>query len=353
MKVFRRLRESLIPGTKIKKYLLYGIGETVLVVVGILIALQVNNYKEQSETTTKIEAIFETVAIDLSEDIKEANEIIEFYTKRDSIILRIINDTLPAEMFKEDANLRTVILFYNELLIDKMGYEALMRNINDVPIEYSDVLTHLNKLYSQAAPRIETNNKSTRAFLEQLAQKWSKHSWFLTSRETQKKWNDGLIKYMSEDPNYKSDVRMYKMIAIDNLLGTAYFYKLYATSALFELGTCRNLTFDEAIETYIQNIGPLVQTLPIQSPDISIPNTCKKWVTIFLNNSSAEQVNVSLINLNTENTKLPARLPAHNILPHTSKILLLKVNQNYLVNNQNGDKISGFNSGSADAFLSF
>lgn len=45
--LFRRLRQKLISSGSISKYLLYAIGEIMLVVIGILIALQVNNWNEE------------------------------------------------------------------------------------------------------------------------------------------------------------------------------------------------------------------------------------------------------------------------------------------------------------------
>ncbi|WP_019669901.1 DUF6090 family protein [Eudoraea adriatica] len=43
---FRKIRQQLLNQNKVSKYLLYAIGEVVLVVVGILIALQINNWNE-------------------------------------------------------------------------------------------------------------------------------------------------------------------------------------------------------------------------------------------------------------------------------------------------------------------
>ena len=45
--IFRRLREKLIASGSVTKYLLYAVGEILLVVVGILIALLVNNWNEE------------------------------------------------------------------------------------------------------------------------------------------------------------------------------------------------------------------------------------------------------------------------------------------------------------------
>ena len=47
LRFFRRIRQKLIDSGSITKYLLYAIGEILLVVIGILIALQVNNWNEE------------------------------------------------------------------------------------------------------------------------------------------------------------------------------------------------------------------------------------------------------------------------------------------------------------------
>ncbi|MGB5357241.1 MAG: DUF6090 family protein [Eudoraea sp.] len=46
IKFFRRIRQRLLSQNKFSKYLLYAIGEILLVVIGILIALQVNDWNE-------------------------------------------------------------------------------------------------------------------------------------------------------------------------------------------------------------------------------------------------------------------------------------------------------------------
>ena len=46
IKFFRRIRQRLLSESKFSKYLLYAIGEIVLVVIGILIALSINNWNE-------------------------------------------------------------------------------------------------------------------------------------------------------------------------------------------------------------------------------------------------------------------------------------------------------------------
>lgn len=44
---FRQIRKSLMEQNKTRTYILYAVGEIMLVVMGILIALQVNNWNEE------------------------------------------------------------------------------------------------------------------------------------------------------------------------------------------------------------------------------------------------------------------------------------------------------------------
>ena len=46
IKFFRKIRQNLLSEGKTGKYFKYAIGEIVLVVIGILIALQINNWNE-------------------------------------------------------------------------------------------------------------------------------------------------------------------------------------------------------------------------------------------------------------------------------------------------------------------
>ena len=53
IKFFRKIRQKLLSESKFSKYLIYAIGEIVLVVIGILIALQINNWNENRKDNLK------------------------------------------------------------------------------------------------------------------------------------------------------------------------------------------------------------------------------------------------------------------------------------------------------------
>lgn len=66
IKFFRKIRQRLLAENKFSKYFLYAIGEIVLVVIGILIALQINNWNERQKT----ERWEERFLIDLQNELK-------------------------------------------------------------------------------------------------------------------------------------------------------------------------------------------------------------------------------------------------------------------------------------------
>ena len=49
LKFFRRIRQKLVNEGNLKRYLIYAIGEILLVMIGILLALQVNNWNERNK----------------------------------------------------------------------------------------------------------------------------------------------------------------------------------------------------------------------------------------------------------------------------------------------------------------
>ena len=49
IKFFRKIRQNLLSEGKTGKYFKYALGEIILVVIGILIALQINNWNEQQK----------------------------------------------------------------------------------------------------------------------------------------------------------------------------------------------------------------------------------------------------------------------------------------------------------------
>ena len=77
IKFFRHIRKSLLMENKTGKYFKYAIGEIILVVIGILIALQINNWNEKQKLDSKTQEYYVQLKDDLNKDVIFVNQIIE------------------------------------------------------------------------------------------------------------------------------------------------------------------------------------------------------------------------------------------------------------------------------------
>lgn len=94
MKIFRKIRESIIKNNKTKSYLLYALGEVLLVMIGILLALQVNNLNENRKLKRRIDNTLRTISSDLETDTifaagNHLNLVNQYRTNAEEIIRRI------------------------------------------------------------------------------------------------------------------------------------------------------------------------------------------------------------------------------------------------------------------------
>lgn len=70
LKFFRRIRQKLINEGSLKRYLIYSIGEISLIMVGILLALQINNWNEERKNTLAEKVLLETLQGDIQFNIE-------------------------------------------------------------------------------------------------------------------------------------------------------------------------------------------------------------------------------------------------------------------------------------------
>jgi len=81
IKFFRKIRQNLLSENKFSKYLLYACGEIVLVVIGILIALSINNWNQKRIETKRTVDLLNDMISDLKTDINGFNKDIDRYEK--------------------------------------------------------------------------------------------------------------------------------------------------------------------------------------------------------------------------------------------------------------------------------
>ncbi len=77
IKFFRHIRKSLLNEGKTSKYFKYAIGEIVLVVIGILIALQINNWNENKKDRQEEKALLIQLKSEFESNLKQLDQKID------------------------------------------------------------------------------------------------------------------------------------------------------------------------------------------------------------------------------------------------------------------------------------
>ena len=156
---FRKIRQSLLKEGKTARYFKYAIGEILLVVIGILIALQINNWNEEKKSLQKGRDIL----VDVRENI-ESNTLqfqADIDTNRDVIksIDFVLNNITVVKVYDVslDRHLRFVT-WWASTRWKSSGYESLVLQGVDV-LKSKNLRDSIVDLYEMTYPLIEENTR--------------------------------------------------------------------------------------------------------------------------------------------------------------------------------------------------
>ena len=78
-KLFGKIRRRLLSENKLRSYFKYALGEIILVVIGILIAVSINNWNEGRKQEKALANILAVLVEDIKSDTAEASQVIDHY----------------------------------------------------------------------------------------------------------------------------------------------------------------------------------------------------------------------------------------------------------------------------------
>jgi len=107
IKFFRKIRRQLLSENRLTRYIIYAFGEIFLVVVGILIALQVNNWNENR----KLQDLKKSYKIALIEDLKKDTTVLNEAIQKTEIGLRRLTE-ISEKISTQAINLDSIINIY-------------------------------------------------------------------------------------------------------------------------------------------------------------------------------------------------------------------------------------------------
>ena len=109
IKFFRKIRQNLLKENKTGKYVKYAIGEIVLVVIGILIALQVNNWNNERIESIRADEFVEKVSIQIDNNLSKVTQYIDRFSSQYEQTLALVSIIGTSDTINIDSKIDSLV----------------------------------------------------------------------------------------------------------------------------------------------------------------------------------------------------------------------------------------------------
>lgn len=166
---FRNIRQKFLSESKFSKFLIYSIGEIVLVVIGILIAIQLDSWRDTKQQDLKTQHLNQRLIEQVIQNIDQAHEAIEATNKQyDGITTLMMIVGKPYQVYnpqKLDSLIYYSIVDYdlelNMEILNEARDNGSINSINNDPLRVALYnLTSIVTLIEQRIQIANTNNNN-------------------------------------------------------------------------------------------------------------------------------------------------------------------------------------------------
>lgn len=239
-RLFSKIRLGFMEKNKIGNYIKYAIGEIFLVAIGILFALQINNWNESRKEKIYQNKVYAQIRQDLQLDTLYVNNVIEGYKEKHKRLEEIINRKIPKSYYDtiNEINYKNCEKCVSEITqtidfqITVKGYQ-LFQTINVSQNIETDTLSLLiEDFYTNSIPIINEFSRKLSEIRDETIKDFQKYDWFVDIACYQKRYNKDFLKYIFESDDYRNRSARFLIYSKYNYLRFLESYKKHATELL-------------------------------------------------------------------------------------------------------------------------
>ncbi len=154
--LFRKIRQRLITENQVSRYLLYAIGEIVLVVIGILIALQINTWNEERKDRVLEKKLLENLVENLVQTeayMEYRIRYINYFRGDGQYLIKVLDEQEPyhdslAGIF------HSALMNTSQFKLSTLGYEAIKNKGFEI-VRNDSLKKEMMRFFEEIQPRFQ------------------------------------------------------------------------------------------------------------------------------------------------------------------------------------------------------
>jgi hypothetical protein len=217
LRFLHQIRQRVLTEKRFGKYLLYIFIEVLIVIIGILIAIEVDTRNEERRGAENTKTLFKEVSDELVFNIKSIDKVIDTYLLKDSLYFKVLNHLVAYEDYKaspllfhfplsyDRTNLSRPLMPGSASLVDDDFNELLARK-NNLTEKQDSLFSELKDLYGKRKISTDVDDKNTLdAILKVRETRMRQLPWW-SNYNSQVVITDEMIQHALTDPFYLNEL---------------------------------------------------------------------------------------------------------------------------------------------------
>ena len=214
--MFRKMRAASLEENNTSAYWKYAIGEVVFVVVGILLAFQIDTWSERRSAKEHTHYLFAQVQDELALNIKNCNLALEQYRGKDTLVYDILMRRVTKQDYRENWEYGLVLLTQQEAEVSVEAFLNLVNSQDALSQAQRTILLELKTLYGTDKTYLDLVNEVTINNALDYHKKYKEEQTWYGDLFLNREMPEDMIDFCLQDPFYFNAVVNFQFINLRN-----------------------------------------------------------------------------------------------------------------------------------------
>jgi len=232
--MFSKLKINFLTHNQLKNYLAYAIGEIVLIVIGISIAVFINKYIEQNKQQELLQTILVNIKKDLNTDISEIDVILENYEQSEQLFAFVLDSLDAGRSIKDCIYCPQALTNAMPFSLRTRGYQQLKDFKEDRVNNTDSLIFNISNFYTSYTKLTEVVNEllleDTRENLHYLKVNYEHFRYLFTDKKI-----EGRMDFFVDNTEFMNRVSLREILNYSNHVQLLESYKIDSKDLLADI----------------------------------------------------------------------------------------------------------------------